>query len=237
MSVQSTRRKLLLDVASNWDADARLRFYELATSSDRAYEALTAMIVELVGSRVGSSSRILDAGCGLGFLASILSATGNDVSGIDLSPRSIEHARRAFGDKAHFAVADVAELPLQHQQKYDAVVANMVMHNYPYLTSFLEGCKGALTGSGVFIGTIADPAAYLAKQNLPYRDDSYCFRVSLKHASCRGTHAKVLYFHRQVDTYVTALKSTGFREISVTRAPRVSPVYSRSDIVRFTATA
>lgn len=52
---------------------------------------------------------VLDAGCGPGWIAGYLHAKGVNVSGIDLSPRMIEHARRQHPDVS-FEVASVTDL-------------------------------------------------------------------------------------------------------------------------------
>ncbi|MBE7190034.1 class I SAM-dependent methyltransferase [Jatrophihabitans endophyticus] len=52
---------------------------------------------------------VLDAGCGPGWISGHLRDRGVDVSGIDLSPRMVEHARRRHPDIA-FRVASVTEV-------------------------------------------------------------------------------------------------------------------------------
>ncbi len=52
---------------------------------------------------------VLDAGCGPGWISDYLHRKGVDVSGIDLSPRMIEHARQRYPGVA-FEVASVTEL-------------------------------------------------------------------------------------------------------------------------------
>jgi SAM-dependent methyltransferase len=54
---------------------------------------------------------VLDAGCGPGTTSGYLHALGLEVSGIDLSPRMIEHARRLH-PQVPFEVASVTELAL-----------------------------------------------------------------------------------------------------------------------------
>lgn len=49
-------------------------------------------LLELLGDTTGR--RVLDAGCGEGYLARVLAARGARATGIDLSPRLIEMARR-----------------------------------------------------------------------------------------------------------------------------------------------
>ncbi|MHA3703571.1 class I SAM-dependent DNA methyltransferase [Jatrophihabitans sp. YIM 134969] len=48
---------------------------------------------------------VLDAGCGPGQVSAYLRAAGVEVTGIDLSPRMVEHARRRYPDIAFEAVS------------------------------------------------------------------------------------------------------------------------------------
>jgi SAM-dependent methyltransferase len=55
---------------------------------------------------------VLDVGCGPGTVTAYLAERGLDVSGVDLSARMIEHARRLFPDQ-RFAIASATELELE----------------------------------------------------------------------------------------------------------------------------
>jgi SAM-dependent methyltransferase len=54
---------------------------------------------------------VLDVGCGPGTVTAYLTGLGLDVSGVDLSPRMVEHARRQYPDLG-FSVASATELDL-----------------------------------------------------------------------------------------------------------------------------
>lgn len=55
---------------------------------------------------------VLDVGCGPGTVTAYLQGDGLDVSGVDLSPRMIEHAQRLHPE-CRFAVASSTELDLE----------------------------------------------------------------------------------------------------------------------------
>ena len=54
---------------------------------------------------------VLDVGCGPGTVTAHLSTLGLDASGVDLSPRMVDHARRQYPD-LRFSVASATELDL-----------------------------------------------------------------------------------------------------------------------------
>ena len=91
----------------------------LATDGD-AYEfqmgrwsrRLAPLLIDFAG--INHASRVLDVGCGTGNLSICLARNPGIgcVSGIDLSPAYIEHAKRGNNDaRLHFEVADACALP------------------------------------------------------------------------------------------------------------------------------
>jgi SAM-dependent methyltransferase len=72
---------------------------------------------------------VLDFGCGPGVLAAWLAAKGAVVTGIDLSPRSIERARavcEAVGVTATFSVSDGEDL---EAASFDRIAGRYVLHH------------------------------------------------------------------------------------------------------------
>lgn len=68
--------------------------------------------LDAFGEEVRNLGPVLDAGCGPGWISGYLHGKGVDVSGIDLSPRMIEYARRQHPD-VYFEVASVTDLDLE----------------------------------------------------------------------------------------------------------------------------
>ncbi|MCZ0982497.1 class I SAM-dependent methyltransferase [Streptomyces diastatochromogenes] len=67
--------------------------------------------VDAFADSVGDSGPVLDVGCGPGTVTAYLAERGLDVSGVDLSPRMIDHARRLHPE-CRFTVASATELDL-----------------------------------------------------------------------------------------------------------------------------
>lgn len=67
--------------------------------------------MDVFADAVGGLGPVLDIGCGPGTVTAYLADRGVDVSGVDLSPRMIKHARRLY-PKYSFSVASSTDLDL-----------------------------------------------------------------------------------------------------------------------------
>ncbi|MEU7567096.1 class I SAM-dependent methyltransferase [Streptomyces fradiae] len=67
--------------------------------------------IDAFADTVGGLGPVLDVGCGPGTVTAYLAERGLDVSGVDLSPRMIEHARRLH-PRCRFEVASATDLDL-----------------------------------------------------------------------------------------------------------------------------
>lgn len=94
---------------------------------------------------------VLDVGCGPGSVTAYLAEQGLDVSGVDLSTRMIEHARRLHPDQ-RFAVASATELDLE-PSSFGGILGWWSLFNLPRhaLPSVLESFAHALVPGGHLI--------------------------------------------------------------------------------------
>lgn len=77
--------------------------------------------------------RLLEVGCGMGTDLLQFARGGAEVTGIDLTPRSIEISRRHFDVyhlRADFAITDAERLPFV-DESFDVAYSNGVLHHMP----------------------------------------------------------------------------------------------------------
>jgi SAM-dependent methyltransferase len=90
---------------------------------------------------------VLDAGCGTGSLSLLLAGHGHRVTGIDLSPRMVEHARgKLAGHDATVLLGDAGDPPAG--QRFDVVLCRHLLWTLPNPHAALRRWFGALRPGG-----------------------------------------------------------------------------------------
>ena len=113
--------------------------------------------------------RVLDVGCGEGWLARALAGDGHRVVGIDASAPLVERAREGGGGEFRvLAYEDLAADPsLAGPGPYDAVVCNFSLLGEE-LVSLLVALRGLLSGAAPLVIQTVHP--FTACGDSPYRD-------------------------------------------------------------------
>ncbi len=118
------------------------------------------MMFRLAGDLRGK--RVLEVGCGEGVASAQLAYCGAAVDAVDLSPVSIDVARRraaANGQDATFRVADVTCDDVADPDTYDVVWCDLILHHLTdSLGAIMDGVRRWLKPGGVFIAR--EPVAY-----------------------------------------------------------------------------
>ena len=105
-----------------------------------------------LGGRLGPGTRVLDVGCGNGFVAGELLQRGCEVVGVDLSATGIERARRAHpSGRFELMAADSGLLERLGCEPFDAVVSTEVVEHLYAPRPYARGCFDALRPGGRFI--------------------------------------------------------------------------------------
>jgi SAM-dependent methyltransferase len=87
----------------------------------------------VMGFSAFAGQRLLEVGCGMGTDLLQFARGGAQVTGVDLTPRSIEisrHHLRLYGQDGGFAITDAEKLPFA-DESFDIVYSNGVLHHIP----------------------------------------------------------------------------------------------------------
>ncbi|XP_045768336.1 ubiquinone biosynthesis O-methyltransferase-like [Maniola jurtina] len=106
--------------------------------------------------------KILDVGCGGGFLSEALAMLGAEVTGIDPSEAAIENAtqnrfknKRLENNLPAYIWTTIEEYSKEYPEKYDVVVASEVIDHVANQELFVESCaRTAKPGAKLFFTTI-----------------------------------------------------------------------------------
>ncbi|MDQ0585437.1 class I SAM-dependent methyltransferase [Streptomyces rishiriensis] len=147
----------------------------LLTDNPELYEArfpdpdrLAARWTEDCLRRHDAGPRVLDIGCGTGRDAAHLHSAGRRVTGADLSPTMLAHAR-LHHPGPEYVCADLHGFDLG-RGAFDAVVcldsALLYCHTNDQLDAFLSSCRRALAPGGLLVGEMRNGAYFLGRTDL-----------------------------------------------------------------------
>lgn len=88
---------------------------------------------EIMGFDQFPGARLLEIGCGMGTDLLQFARGGAEVTGVDLTPRSIEMSRQQFAvydERGDFAITDGESLPFR-DESFDIVYSNGALHHTP----------------------------------------------------------------------------------------------------------
>jgi SAM-dependent methyltransferase len=163
--------------------------------------------------------RVLDAGCGSGFLSAALRERGAIMTGFDSSPAMVELAERRLGQDVRLLVADLGEpLPFAGGA-FDDVVGSLVLHYLKDWTAPLAELRRVLKPGGRLLLSVNHPMVYPAVNPgmdyfaLAQWSDDYTFG---------GHTTQLTFWHRPLHAMTDAFTNAGFR-LSVIGEPPLSP--------------
>ena len=100
--------------------------------------------------------KVLDLGCGSGWLSIFISKYGFDVTGIDAAKPAVELGKTWSGEdniKVNFLIGDILDLPFK-ESSFDAVVCNSVLEHFRFDQAkiIFEKVHKVLAEKGFFFG-------------------------------------------------------------------------------------
>jgi len=131
-------------------------WWEAGSPTFRSLQAITKFRLALLQRWFGevSGKTVLDLGCGGGLLCAPLSHRGGKVTGVDLSPASLEQAKRRSAADAQYFAADIRNVPLPPRIA-DLIILGDVLDHIPDYESVLgETARLLKPGGLVFMSTL-----------------------------------------------------------------------------------
>jgi ubiquinone/menaquinone biosynthesis C-methylase UbiE len=141
------------------------------------YEEYAPWMPEVMGFDQFTGKRLLEVGCGMGTDLLQFARNGAQVTGVDLTPRSVETSRhhlKLYGQNGDFALSDAENLPFD-DASFDVVYSNGVLHHTPDTAGAVREIHRVLRSGG------------LARVMLYYRHSwNYWFEIMLHRGLLRG---------------------------------------------------
>ena len=142
-----------------WEANAQYWVKVIREGRDRYRTELTdAAVLDAVGECAGL--RVLDAGCGEGYLSRKLASMGADVTGVDAAQGLIDAASSHPSPGARFIRAGVEDLPLKDGE-FDLVLCNHLFSHLQDPTRAIGEFARVLRGGGRLILLTLHPCFYV----------------------------------------------------------------------------
>ena len=114
---------------------------------DRMMAGIHRRVVGDLRARVGKG-RVLDVGCGFGFLLRNLGEAGFDVEGTDISPTALHHCRDALGLPVREGTLEEAGF---EEESFEAVTALYIIEHVPDPLAFLREVHRILRPGGLLL--------------------------------------------------------------------------------------
>ena len=172
--------------------------------------------------------RVLDAGCGTGYLAGALHERGARVIAVDLSERMVELARRHHPGP-DYRPDSVSRLATVGDGEVDALVANYVLMDTPDLEGAVGAFHRVLAPGGVAVLVFSHPCFPQGRREeapdgtIRYAwDFPYFERGRQVDPPWKHFRRDFIWFHRPLSDYWKAFVGAGFA-VEAFEEPRYSP--------------
>ena len=185
---------------------------------------LNPVLLRMLGDLRGR--RVLDAGCGHGYLARMLAGRGAVVTGVEPAQALFEYAAEQEDSRPlgiRYVQADLCRLP-DLGGAFDVVIANMVLMAIPDWTAAMRACVTSLAPGGLFVLAIIHPCfeglAPSWREHGEFRSREYFAEYEVP-----GPYGAD--FHRPLSAYLNELTRLGGQVVEIAE-PALDPEVAAS---------
>jgi ubiquinone/menaquinone biosynthesis C-methylase UbiE len=219
MAQKRSRRVL---AATSWEPVADWYVGWAGTNGSEHHRRLAIpAVLELLAPIAGE--HMLDLGCGPGVLVPAIARTGAHYTGVDLSARMLEVARRQHGRHAEFLLGDATRLnvmPELRANSFAGVVFLLSIQDIDPLDAALRSAAWALQPGGRAVLVMTHPCFRMPRQSGWGWDDTrkLCYRRIDRYLTPLAVPMKTYpggkggatrSFHRPLEAYVNGLAASG----------------------------
>jgi len=193
--------------ASDYDtfADEVAAYTAARERGGPAGDPLLQRLLGLLGDVAGR--RVLDAGCGDGYLARALADRGARVTGIDLGPRLIELAKRRDPDGAiDYRVADLSQPLPGEAGSFDAAASFLSLNDVDDYRGFVATIAGLLKPGGRLVVAFNSPYGAVVRGSVTDYFDS---GATAPYQRLWAMGIKTRMRHRTMEEYLDAFFGAG----------------------------
>lgn len=106
--------------------------------------------------------KILEVGCGLGYLTYAMVKGGYNAHGVDISKKAVNEAIKRYGN--HYSCVDIYELKVEQSQKFDIIILTEVIEHVPDPVAFIGTLKELISDSGRILITTPNKHSLITKE-------------------------------------------------------------------------
>lgn len=214
------------DVAASWNAKAELwdGNYDQEGDSNRKYQS-DEILFGLLGEVAGQ--RVLDAGCGQGYLSRLLARRGASVAGVENSHRFYELSLAYQAEEPLDIVyhrGSISSMPYLEDGSFDAIVSNYVLMDTRNYQGAVREFARVLRPGGVAVviishpcfhtpgsGWLREPPDSLRREDrAAWLVDQY-FHRGMQQLHWHPFDTPFIFFHRPLSDYYGAFQAAGLR--------------------------
>ncbi|MGH3752495.1 MAG: glycosyltransferase [Pseudonocardiaceae bacterium] len=115
-----------------------------------------------LAARFAAGARVLDLACGEGFGPALLAAEAREVAGVDLDPRTVEHATAHYpGENLHFTVGSMIDPELlAGAEPFDVITCFEALEHVTDQDTLIAVVRRLLAPGGLFLTSTPDVTVY-----------------------------------------------------------------------------